>query len=167
MEVVEFLIKVLAVWKEGFTWFVGVLMVSVNLAFDEGLVSTYAIAFTIITWAIFADFFLGFINAAFNKNRKIISKRMGDTVIKMTSVFFTFLTLAAVSLITYQTDSFHLMHLCFHASVLLLTTLVVSREAISLLETAEDMGLPGAKVIKEKIDALPNLFSNEKGGKGE
>lgn len=138
-------------------------MVGVNLAVDSGLVNTYSIAFTIMVWAMLADFLLGFINALFNKTKKVKSKRMGDTVLKMTSVFFTFFTMVIISLLTYENSSFHLLHITLHWAVIFLSILVITREIISLLETAEDMGLPGAAKIKERIDGLPNLF--EKGGK--
>lgn len=136
-------------------------MVSLQLAFNDGLVDTYAIAFTVITWAILTDFTLGFLNALINPKRKVKSKKMGDTVTKMTSVYISFITLAVISLLTYETQSFHYLYLIFHSSLLFLTSIVVTREVISLLETAEDMGLPGAKQIKEKIDRIPELFNKK------
>ncbi|MBT2217815.1 phage holin family protein [Virgibacillus dakarensis] len=156
----DFMHKVFALLEKPFTYIVGVITTSLGLAFDNGLVDTYTIAFVIINISIFTDFTLGFLNALINPKRKVQSKKMGDTVTKMTAIYFSFFSLAIFSLLTYQT-SFSLFSSVIHWCVLFLTVLVVTREIISLLETAEDMGLPGAKQIKDKIDSIPNLFNKK------
>lgn len=159
----EFFKKLFMMFGKVYTYVIGVLMGTFGIAITDGLLDKLIVMFTIITIAVFADFFLKFLHVLFISNtERVQSKKIGTTVMKLIAVYIPFTVLALVTLVSYEL--YPLVSGILEGATFALTVVVVTRELLSLLETAEAMGLPGARKIMDIINSLPDLFT-KKGGK--
>ncbi|MFH5183150.1 phage holin family protein [Paenibacillus sp. TAB 01] len=161
--VVLFFQRLILLLSKAYTYVVEIILTPFGLAMTDGLMEKFVVMIVIMTIAIFADFFLKFIHVLLlTKKEKVKSDKMGNTVTKLVAAYFPFLVLSLVTFISLKV--YPAISMISESATFTLFILVVTRELLSLLETAEKMGLPGAKRVMDIINSLPDLFI-KKGGK--
>lgn len=163
--VLAFFKKLFSMIGNSFTYIVGVILAAFNVSLEEGLMNKMIVLFTIMTIAILGDFLIKFIHVLFiSRTERVQSKKIATTISKLAAVYFPFLTIAVIALVACQ--AYPVMAIALEGVLFAFTTLVVSRELLSLLETADQMGLPAAQKIMEMINNLPDLLNifKKKGG---
>lgn len=155
--ILDFFKKILLTLEKPYTYMLGVVLSPLGISLSDGTIDKIVIMLTIMTIAISADFIIKFFYVLFiSKTEKVKSRRIGDTINKLFAIYFVFTVLAVITLLTHE--HYLLISEMFEWILFFITIVVLTRELISILETADEMGFPYAKRIKEWLDAIPNMF---------
>ncbi|RAV22685.1 phage holin family protein [Paenibacillus contaminans] len=160
--VVSFFKSIFSALSSPLTYFIGLLTTSFNVALDEGIISDLSFMFSLLIIATLGDWASGAIKASYKKEYR--SDKNRRTHPKMLIMFLVFFIFAISMVLSYNFNSGYFLF--FKVVTWTYVSCAISNELYSMVENGEELGLPGAKRLKEMIDSLPSaIMKAMKGGK--
>jgi len=154
----EFLNKLLYLLKKPFVYFVSVLLTMYDLAVNDGSLEKLAVMFLLITVMPWVDFFFAVIGRII-KGYAIRSHKIGKTFLKLLAAYGVFFSLSFVFILINGVDN--LVSIGIYYATWTFVVVFVTREILSIFETAEVLGLPVPKSVRRIIDGIPEKIEQQ------
>ena len=150
--------KLLYLLKKPFVYFVSVLLTMYDLAVNDGSLEKLAVMFLLITVMPWVDFFFAVIGRII-KGYAIRSHKISKTFLKLLAAYGVFFSLSFVFILINGVDN--LVSIGIYYATWTFVVVFVTREILSIFETAEVLGLPVPKSVRRIIDGIPEKIEQQ------
>lgn len=154
----DFLNKLLYLLKKPFVYFVSVILTMFDIAVNDGSVDKLAVMFLLITVMPWADFFFAVIGRVI-KGYAIRSHKIGKTFLKLLAAYGVFFSMVFTFILINGVDKF--VAIAIYYAIWTFVVVFVTREILSIFETAEVLGLPVPKSVRRIIDGIPEKIEQQ------
>jgi len=129
-----------------------------DLAVNDGSLEKLAVMFLLITVMPWVDFFFAVIGRII-KGYAIRSHKIGKTFLKLLAAYGVFFSLSFVFILINGVDN--LVSIGIYYATWTFVVVFVTREILSIFETAEVLGLPVPKSVRRIIDGIPEKIEQQ------